>query len=354
MTSVFSATDIGTANVLLYNVGLLKQNIANLTAQSSSGLISSDYAGLGDSAITALDLSQGLALNTAQQTNATTAANLQQVTQTALGEIQTQISNFSSQLLGPTATTQSGLVSLAASAKVALGQIAGLLDTQVSGVYVFAGQDSANPPVPDPSNITQSAFYTAIGSAVANLTADGATAVQSQLLAIASPGGTSPFSSTLTASNLPASVDLGTGVTVQIGMLADQNTDAVSAGTGTTSTGSYIRDTLMALSTIASLSSANPTDSNVSALLASTQTTLSNADDAINTDIGGLGARQTAITTAQSELSATATALTSQLGTAQDADPASVATQLSTAQTQLQASYQIIADLAQMTLSKYI
>jgi flagellar hook-associated protein 3 FlgL len=354
MTSVTAATDIGTANTLLTNVGLIQQTISNLTAQTSSGLISSDYAGLGNNAITALDLSQEIALNATQQNNATQAANVQSVTQTALGQIQSLVSTFSSDLLNSASTGSSGLPSLAAQARSALNQVASLLNTQVGTVYIFAGQDSSNPPVPDSSDMTSSGFYTAVQSAVATVTTAGAASVQAQLLAIAGPGATSPFSTTLEASNQPPTVDLGTGLSVQVGMLADQNTDAVSAGTGTSSTGSYMRDILMSLATIGSLGTADASNTQVQSLLSETETTLSNADDAINTDIAGLGARQTTITNAQSDLTATATSLTAQLSAVQDSDTASVATQLATAQSQLQASYQIIADLSQMTLSKYL
>ena len=38
-----------------------------------------------------------------------------------------------------------------------LAQVGDLLDSQY--VYVFAGQDSSNPPVPDPGGITSSSFY---------------------------------------------------------------------------------------------------------------------------------------------------------------------------------------------------
>jgi flagellar hook-associated protein 3 FlgL len=354
MTSVTAATDIGTANTLLYNVGQIQQTISNLTAQSSSGLISSDYAGLGDNAITALDLTQEIALNTTQQNNATQAANVQSVTQTALGQIQSMVSTFASDLLNTASTGSTGLPSLAANARAALNQVASLLNTQVGSVYLFAGQDSGNPPVPDSADMTSSGFYTAVQSAVSTVTTAGASAVQAQLLTIAGAGATSPFSTTLEASNAPATVDLGTGLNVQVGMLADQNSDAVSAGTGTTSTGSYMRDILMSLATIGSLGTADANNTQVQSLLSSTETTLSNADNAINTDIAGLGARQTTITNAQSDLSATATSLTTQLSAIQDSDTASVATQLAAAQNQLQASYQIIADLSQMTLAKYL
>ena len=354
MSGVFSATDVGTLNAALYNVGLTQSNINTLTAQASSNLISSEFAGLGTGARIALDLSGQLALNTAFQTNAAQAADVNQVAQTALGQIQSLVSGVSAQLLEPSSVTGSGLSTLASDARNALDQVASLLNTKVGQVFVFAGQDSRTAPVPDPANLTQSAFYTAIQTAVDAVSTSGATAVQAQVLASASAAATSPFSTSLQGSNQMSTADLGDGQAVGLSVLADQNSDAISAGTGTTSTGSYMRDVLMALSTIGALGSANSADPQVQALLGSVQTTLAGADDALNTDIGGLGTRQATITDAQTELSATATALTTQLDAAQDADPATVATKLAAANTQLQASYKIIADLAQLSLAKYL
>lgn len=354
MNGVSSATDFGTLNTVLYNAGLAARSLNTLTAQASSGLLSSQYDGLGGGARTALDLSGQLALNTGSQANAAQAANVNQVTQTALGQIQGLVAGMTSQLLEPSVQTNSGLSTLAASARTMLIQVAGLLDTKVGQIYVFAGKDSRSPPIPDPASMSSSAFSTAIQAAVAGLTVAGAATVQSQLLTAAAPGATSPFSATLEASNQLASADLGSGQTVQLGVLADQNTDAVSAGIGLTSTGSYMRDTLMALSTIGSLGTANATDPQVQALLGMVHTTLSGADDAMNVDIGGLGARQKTTTDTQTELSDTAAALTTQLGAVQDADPAQVATALSAVQIQIQASYKIIASLEQLSLAKFI
>jgi len=354
MSTISGATDVGTLAYTLYNMRQTQQSINTLTAETSSGLISSDYAGLGNAAGSALDLTSQIAQNTALQANASSAGNIQQVTQTALGQIQSLVSNISSQLLSPSTTNATGLNTLAATANSALTQIASLLDTKVGDVYIFAGQDSGNPPVPDPSSVTSSAFYSAIQTAVAALPTTGAAALQSQSLTIAGPGATSPFSTTLEASNLPATVDLGNGEQVQVGMLADQNTDAVSTGTGTTSTGSYMRDIMMGLATLGSMGSADPLQTYTQSALSNVQTTLSNANDALNVDIGGLGVRQDAITNAQSDYSDVATALTTQLDTLQNADPATVATQLAQAQTQLQSSYSMVAALGQLTLAKYL
>ena len=354
MNGVSSATDVGTLAAVLYNTSQTSQTIATLTAQSSSGLVSSDYAGLGTAAGAALDLSGQVACNTAYQANAARAATQAQVAQAALGQIQTLASGFANQLLEPAAGTQTGLATLSASAQDTLQQVANLLNTKVGDTYVFAGQDSRTPPVPNADSLTASAFYTAIQTAVAGLDANGAAATQTQVLAAAGPGATSPFAATLEASNQATTADIGDGQTVQPSVLADQNSNAGSAGAGNTSTGSYTRDLLAGLATVAALGTANASDAQVQALLGRTQTTLSNADEALNTDIGALGARQQAITSAQSELTATATALSGQVGNLEDCDTAAVATKLAAAQNQLQASYKIIAGLEQLSLAKFL
>ncbi len=354
MDAIVSPAGAGSLAVVLNNLAQTQQSLSALTAETSSGYIASTYAGLGANAGVAIDLTSQLALNTTLQANATAAANIQQVTQTALGQINTLVSGVASQLLGAATSSTGGLSTIASSAKSALQQIAGLLDTQVGGVYIFAGQDSTNPPVPDPQNVAGSAFATAIQNALAALPASGAAAVQAQLIAIASPGGTSPFSATLEASRRPATVDLGNGERVQVGVLANQNTDAVSAGVGTTSTGAYVRDIFLGLSTLGALNGSDPTNAQVASLLSGLQTTLSGADAALNVDIGGVGVRQNAITNAQTELTAVSTALTSQLGSVQDVNQTSVATQLSATESQLQDSYAIIAALGKLTLSTYI
>ncbi len=354
MNGISSATDVGTLAAVLYNTAQTSAQLGTLAAQGSSGLISSDYAGLGSAAAAALDLSGQVALNTAYQTNAGQAATQAQVAQSALGQIQTLVSGFASQLLEPASATQVGLTALATGASFALQQIASLLNTKVGDSYVFAGQDSSNPPIPDPATLSKSAFATAIQAAIDNLDTAGAAATQSQVLTAAGPGASSPFSATLEASNQPASADIGDGQSVQTSVLADRNANAISTGTGTFSTGSYTRDILASLATVAALGTATASDPKVISLLSLTQTTLSNADTALNTDIGSLGARQQTITSAQSELMSTATALTTQLGNLQNVDGAEVATKLSAAQNQLQASYKIIAGLEQLSLAKYI
>jgi flagellar hook-associated protein 3 FlgL len=353
MSLSLNATDFGTLDQAIGATSLIKQTVAQLTAETSSGYLSSDYAGLGTAAGTALDLSAQIAGNKTLQDNADAAANIQTVAQTALGQIVSIANNFASQAL-TLETTPASAGTVAASAQNALQRVGELLDTKVGDFYVFAGQDSATPPVPNPAGLSQSAFAAAIANAVAGLTTNGAAATITATLAIAAPGGTSPFSASLEASGAQSEVDLGNGARVALAPLANANSNATSAGVGVSSTGSYTRDLLLGLGTLASLGQVNTSDANFLPLVQSTVTTLQGASAAASADIGALGDRQDQVSSAKSDISSFTVALQTQLSGAQGADLAQVAAQLSVAQTQLQASYQVIAGLSQLSLAKYI
>lgn len=353
MSLTLSATDFGTLNQAEAATSLIQRQIATLTAETASGYVSDNYAGLGSQAGAALDLSGEIARTSGLQAGTESAANIQQVAQAALGQIETIASNFATQAASLETTPGSAAV-VAASAQDALKQVAGLLNTQVGDTYIFGGQDSRTPPIPNPGSITSSGFFTAIQSAVSALSTNGASATEAATLAIAAPGGTSPFDPTLDAAGAQSEADLGGGLRVALAPLANANSNAVSAGTGTLSTGSYTRDILRGLATLGSLASVNGNDPNFQPLLQNTVQSLNGAVSAINTDIGALGSRQAQITAAQSDYSDMVAALKSQLSNVQDADLTQVAVQLSSAQTQLQASFQIIAQLGQLSLAKFL
>ena len=348
-----AATDFGTLDQAVSATALIQRQLATLTAQTASGYVANNYAGLGTGASAALNLSDQVAHITTLQNNTDYAGSLAQAAQTALGQIESIASNFASQATSLVATPGTAPV-IAASAQDALRQVAGLLNTKVGDVYVFAGQDSGTPPVPDPNNISSSAFYTAIQTAVAGLTTNGASATAAATLAVAAPGGTSPFDPSLEANGAQSEVDVGGGVRVALAPLANANSNATSSGAGTSSTGSYTRDILLGLAQLGSLGTANTSDASFLPFVQSTVTTLQGAVGAINTDIGALGDRQDQLSAANTELGNTATAVKTQLSNVQDADLTQVAAQLATAQTQLQASYQVIAALGQLSLTKFL
>jgi flagellin-like hook-associated protein FlgL len=213
--------------------------------------------------------------------------------------------------------------------------------------------------VPDPDSILSSQFYTQIAAQVGQLGTQGATATTTNTLAIAGSNapGLTPFSAYLSqpagVAQAPA-IEIGQGQTASVGLLASANSAVTSTGVPATSTGSYMRDLMLSLATIGSLSSSQVSDSGYTTLVQSTNTTLTGAISAMAEDVGVLGNTQTNLTTDQTTMADTATALTTQVGDVQDVDVAQAMSNLSLVQTQLQGSYQVIAAMSGLSLAKYL
>ena len=347
----------GILPTLIANSANVHQQLDTLTEQVSTGLVSQSYAGLGSGASVALDLAPQLTSLQTYQNNISQATGSMQVTQTAMTQIQQIASTFADDIPNLNSLNASEVDSIAAQANAALRQVADLLNTQAGGNYVFAGQDSGNPPVPSGDAILSSGFYTQINTAVSALSANGASATAAATLAIASSNasGTSPFSSYLSqpASSISASVvQTGEGGTVQTGLLASANSAAVSSGTSTT--GSYMRDLMRGLATLGSLSSSQVNDPAFAGLVQDTGTSLKGFVTAMAVDVGVLGNTQSNLTKTQTQLSDTATALSGQLSSVQDVDMAAALSKLTSMQTQLQASYRMITGENSLSLVNFM
>ncbi len=372
ITSAAGPSDNGMLGSLIANAGTVRQKLDLLTQQASTGLIGTTYAGLGSGASVSLNLRPQITALQTWQNNVDASTGRTTVAQTALTQIQSIASNFFAQLNNVDGTNSSEVDGIAATARDALSQVAGLLDTQDGGIYVFAGQDTANPPVPDPSNILTSGFYTQINTAVTafNGTPPNDAAGVANItfnVAASNAAGTSPFSwymsqpAATLLTQLPT-VQVGQNSSQPVGLLASANTlvpASVSAGPAiaggpATTTGSYMRDVLRALATIGSLSSGQANVSGFQDLVQDTRTSLSGAVSALGNDAGVLGNIQTSLTATQTSLADTQTALTSQVSSAEDVDMAATLSQLSLVQTQLQGSYQLIAGMSGLSLTKFL
>jgi flagellar hook-associated protein 3 FlgL len=153
----------------------------------------------------------------------------------------------------------------------------------------------------------------------------------------------------------PPTIQIGQGQTASVGLLASSNSASItSTGVPATSTGSYMRDLMLSLATIGSLSSSQVGDAGYTTLVQSTNTTLTGAISAMAEDVGVLGNTQSNLTASQTTMADTATALTTQVGNVQDVDVAAAMSNLSLVQTQLQASYQVIAAMSGLSLVKFL
>jgi flagellar hook-associated protein 3 FlgL len=353
MSGSIGQTEYGLLSQLVANSATVRQRLTTLTQQASDGLIADTYAGLGNGASVALNLHPHIAALQTQQKNIDAATSRLGVTQTAMTQLQSIASTYLANLNNLNGLNPSELASVAANARAALTQTANLLDTQDGNVYVFAGQDTQNPPVPNPNAIGSSGFATQIAAAVGGLSASTASTTLS--IASSNATGTSPFSAYLSqpagALQAPA-LQVGPGQIQQVGLLASAN--SAIASTGTSTTGSYMRDLMRALATIGSLTSSQVNDPNFSALIQDTRTSLTGTVSAMAADTGVLGDTQTRLTTMQTGLANAQTALTIQVGNAENADVAATLSALTQTQTQLQSSYQLIAGLSALSLAKFL
>lgn len=370
ITGASSVSDYGYTSQLIADNAAIKQKLDTLTNQASTGLVGTTYAGLGSGASVSLDLNPVVASLQTWQNNISTVTGTMGVAQTAMTQITSIAQNLYSQLNDISDSNSSEIDTIAASARASLQQVAGLLDSQDGGTYVFSGTDNTNPPVLNPDDILNSNFYTAINSAVSQLGSNGSAATAAATLAIAAPTNSadSPFSGWLTQqavnANYPSGsatspsdvvpvVQVGQDQTVQVGILANMNASVPSTGSSTT--GSYTSDILRALATIGSLSSGQMNSgADVQGLVQDTRTSLGNAITALSDDQGVLGNTQTALQSTSTELSDTATTLTGQVSAVQNVDMASTLSNLTLVQTQLESSYQLISSMSNLSLVKYL
>lgn len=344
-------SNYSTLGLLIASGATAKARVDTLTEQAASGHIADSYGGLGAATQTALTLQPQVARLGVLQNNIAAANGRLDATQAALTQLTSIASDFYARVDTLNGLNASNADSVANAAKDALKQVANLLDTKNGAPYVFGGTNSAVPPVPNPDAILSSGFATQIGAWVAGLTANGAAMTVASTLAVAASDvpGTTPFGGP--PGTLPT-VEAGDGVHTQTGLLANQNTLAVSSGGSTT--GSYTRDLLRSLATLSALGSGQIGAPGYAALVADVRTSLSGVVNASGSEAGALGEQQKRLASVGTQLGNAATALKGQVSDVQDVDLAKTLASLSAAQTQLQASYQLIAGLKSLSLTNYV
>ncbi len=354
-----NAYGYGVLSTLIANSTATHNRLDTLTAQASSGLVAQTYSGLAEGGRISLSLRPEIARHSAWQSAISVATTQMTETQSVLTQVESIASNLNEQLNTLNGLDASQVDAVAANARSSLQQLAGLLDTEVGGTYIFSGNDSGNPPVPNPDSILSTGFATQIATAVGNLSTAGAAATASATLAASSSNaaGVSPFTAALSqpASTINAtlpSVEVGPGQRVTFGIAASANGTVMSAGSSTT--GSYMRDLMRALATVGSLTSAQVSDPNFQALISDTRTSLRGAISAMTTEAGNLGQTQQSLTATATRLGDTAATLTTQVSNVEDVDMAKTLSALSQTQTQLQASYQMIAAENNLSLVKFL
>jgi flagellar hook-associated protein 3 FlgL len=363
--SVSNSTYGALARILAASDNLQSQ-INTLTQQTSTGLISQNYAGISQSAGQALSLQDLSERNTTYAAVITQAQGKAAAQQTAITQISTLVSTMQAKALTEVGTDQGTISAVAQEATQAFNQIVSLLNTSYGGAYIFSGADASNAPIPDSSTATTSTtgMFAQIGAQVQAMT-DGTTPVAtaiSNTVAIASSttAGTTLFSSYLTtaapAGGLGATanqIQISDTQTVALGMTANQNAGATS-DPSINGTGSAINDILRSLAVLANSTTATASSAGFSTLMQNVADTLSSAGATLTNEGSAIGATQQTLTAATNTNSAMETVIKTQLSPLVNVDMATAISKLQAVNTQLQTSYQVLALARSLNLASLI
>ena len=334
VTATAGFTSRGLLAELSSNVGSINQKLTQVSEEVSTGLVSTTYAGLGSGALTSLNLRPQMAQNDALSNGISAATSQMGVTQTVM----TQITTLAQGVLGKlsassgSGTGATGLDDIAAQARDAFNSVVSLLNTQDGDSYIFAGQDSANPPVGSTTS-----FVAGVTGAVQGLGTGGTTLAATEAASLGAS--TSEVFSSAAGQSTVQTVQTGQGAPVPYGVSASAP---------------YMRQILQSLATIGALSSTQTGTAGYATLVQDAGKQLTAASTALTADQGVLGERQDELTATQTTMASTKISLTTQLSGVEDADVASLATTQSLLQTQLETSYKLISNMQNLSLVSYL
>jgi len=358
MTTVTAPANYAGLSQLATASTRLSSQYTSLEAELSSGVSSSTFGGFGSGTYAALDLQPAITGVTAWQSNVTYAQSSLTTTQTALSSISDIVTSLQTSLTAlQTNPDTEEVTAAAAEARSSLSSLTALLDTKDGDQYVFSGTASSTPPVAGSGDLATSSYFSAVGAQVASLDDDNASDVEANLAALSAPASaTSVFSAALDvtpadAASMTHSVSVGTNMSVQTGFVATASAPGETSGL---STGSPIRDLIQALSVVGNLDQADSNSAGFTSLVDATASQVQGVSTGLINVTASLGQSQSTLTSQSSLLSDMSDALTTQLGSIKDSDAASLSTQISDTSTQLQASYNLIADMKGMTLAAYL
>lgn len=333
--------------------------------QSSNGIISETFAGLGASRSNVFELTPKITQVAAWQTNITHAQNSLSVTATALKQIVTLAQSMAANLLSIAGTAGTSTVStISTEASSTLSQIATVLNVSNGTGYAFAGQVSTEPPIQDPSSVASGGTSTKVADTLSQLTSGASVDSILQQATTLMNEDSSIFSNTIsTASSTDGTASLNTAQTQQTSTITGDGTSSTygvvatqgkTSDVSSTSTGSPIKDLMRDMMLISGMNGMSSTSTGYSNLVSQLHTSLVNTTNQLINMETTVGAQQNALTARATLLTNTTTALKTQLENARTTDIAQVALQSTNVQTSLKASFMLIADMKDMTLANYL
>ena len=339
---------------------VLRTRLQSLTRQMTTGLKAEAPGDLAPQLPRVLDLRAEIGrrdvygVNIGQALARTTAA---QQALGRLGAIAQEFGDGVAMKLDP--NDPEGLAFAATRARAAMVEVGQLLNTRQGDEYLFGGTDFANPPVPDPDGLPASGMATQIAAAIGTLGGGNAAAVAAatKTAAMDDSAGVTPFSAFVSdpAQGLGEprrSLPSGDGTNMAVGLFANRNAEATSAGE---TTGAWARDLLRGLASIAALGpaqTASPADFH--AMADTIRGGLQSAAKALADEQGALGLTEQRLQGMQTRHTEMHDSLQGQLAGIEEVDLAAVLTRLQSTKSTLEASYNAIGTLGSLTLTHYL
>jgi len=172
----------GARGAVLASAAEVRDRMDVLTRQAASGRVADTHGGLGAQAATSLSLRPAISRLESFQANIDAVQGRMDMARASLDQIGGIASAFRARTADLNGLSTAMVDSVAAAARDALRGVATLLNASHGDTYVFAGQDSATPPVPDADGILNSGFFAEISAAVADLGLNGAAATAAATL----------------------------------------------------------------------------------------------------------------------------------------------------------------------------
>lgn len=339
-----------------YMIQSMQTQMNQLMGEVSSGQVADPAQTMGTNAALLYQLQTQSNQQTALETSVTTAGQQMDTIQTALTGVGDELQTVISAAQEWSSDTGEGYGVLGSQASSTMSQILGQLNTSYGGTAVFAGDSGTAQPMQDAgaANGPVAAINTVLANAVS---ANGGplTAADVSSLLTGPDGLASIFSDTNSNPALnyssafytgstdgqPTTVLLSPGQTVSYNASANQQP---------------FRDMMQGLSMLSLLSapSTQLDDTAKSAILAAATTQLNTAQQEMTDLQGGLGATQAQLTAAATTQQNAASATQAQILTYVQADTTADSTTLNTLQTQLQAAYEVTAQISQLSLVHYM
>jgi flagellar hook-associated protein 3 FlgL len=329
----------------------LRQRLETLNTEISTGRSGEFLGDLGLQATRSLDLRAQVGRVNAHVGVIDATLSRTEMMQDTLGRLQEIASEFRAETLRLGTMPASSATSVASVARVALAEVASLLNGQSGGEYLFSGIDSANPPVAPGGDVFTAPVFQQVAAAVATLTPANAAAVLADTV-------------TAVGNDTPADNPFARFVTDPVAAAASFRRvttvgDGLQVGWGPFSTEGQARaaigELVRGLSILASVTEAqHATETGFAALLDGAREALDGAGRTIAFEQATLGAAERRLTAARESALDRNVLLRKQVASIEEVDVAETVSRLQALRTRLEASYRATSILSDISLARFL